>query len=108
MGRCFSLFLIVVFTLALVAGGMAMGASQQAFPASTTSELHADHGGCLSCSASSVAAAPAHCASTCPSLIGTRVAGLALDDVTRQLPAPAPGVRTAGRTTIPDPLPPRS
>lgn len=111
MGRCLRLLLIAVFTLALVASGMAMGASQQVFSASvpsTGSVLRADHGSCPSCSTSSVVAAPSHCASSCPSLIGTRVAGLALDEVTRQLPAPAPGVRAAGRTTIPDPIPPRS
>ena len=102
MGRCLRLLLIAVFTLALVASGMAMGASQQVFSASvpsTGSVLRADHGSCPSCSTSSVVAAPSHCASSCPSLIGTRVAGLALAKL-----ADAPKFRRLGVEPVGDDL----
>ncbi len=110
MARCLRLLLIAVLTLALAAGGMAVGPGAPAAAAPTGASLAiADHGACPTCQASPVvAAASHHCAASCPGLVGTLPDALVFDRAGRLRPAPAPDAVAAGRSTSPDPIPPRS
>lgn len=111
MGRCLRFLLTAILTLALAASGWGLGSPRQATAstmASGPSILRGMNDGCPSCQASPVVAVPVHCGSICPSLIGTLAAATPLDEIGRILPTPAPAERAVGRTTIPDPTPPRS
>lgn len=111
MARCLRVLLTAVLMLALAASGMVIRAGAPAAAATVPlqgSFVVVDHGKCPTCQVSPVVAAITHhCASSCPSLIGTMPDAMTFDVSMRSLPPPGPGVAVTGRLTSPDPIPPR-